>query len=161
LDLYQQLLCSKKNTAKNVLEVGIGYPGHNGGSIKLWYDYFENANIYTLDIQHINDVWDEIKNKNRIKIFTSIDAYDEINFKELFLDKNIKFDMMLDDGPHSLESMKQFIKLYSQIMTEDGILMIEDVQAIEWIDELKLVVKSKLSEWSVGGFKFLAQFFGF
>ncbi len=29
---------------------------------------------------------------------------------------------MLDDGPHSLDSMIQFIKLYSQIMTDDGIL---------------------------------------
>ena len=119
LDLYQQLLFSKKNTAKNILEIGIGYPGDNGGSIKMWNDYFINANIYALDIQHINDVWDEIKNKDRINLFTSIDAYDENNFKKIFLDKNIKFDMMLDDGPHSLESMKQFIKLYSQIMTED------------------------------------------
>ena len=147
LDLYQQLLFSKKNTAKNILEIGIGYPGDNGGSIKMWNDYFINANIYALDIQHINDVWDEIKNKDRIKLFTSINAYDEINFKELFLDKNIKFDMMLDDGPHSLETMKQFIKLYSQIMTEDGILMIEDVQAIEWIDELKSVVPENLKKY--------------
>lgn len=147
LDLYEKLLCTKKNTARNILEIGIGYPGDNGGSIKLWHDYFINANIYTLDIQHINDVWDEIKNKDRINIFTSIDAYDEINFKEIFLDKNIKFDMMLDDGPHSLESMKQFIKLYSQIMTEDGILMIEDVQAIEWLDELKDVVPENLKKY--------------
>ena len=147
LDLYQQLLFSKKNTAKNILEIGIGYPGDNGGSIKLWCDYFVNANIYALDIQHINDIWDEIKNKNRINLFTSIDAYDEINFKKLFLDKNIKFDMMLDDGPHSLESMKQFIKLYSQIMTEDGILMIEDLPSIDWIDELKSVVPENLKKY--------------
>ena len=147
LDLYQQLLFSKKNTAKNILEIGIGYPGDNGGSIKMWNDYFINANIYALDIQHINDVWDEIKNKNRINLFTSIDAYDEINFKELFLDKNIKFDMMLDDGPHTLDSMKQFIKLYSQIMSEDGILMIEDVQSIDWIDELKSVVPENLKKY--------------
>ena len=147
LNLYENLLSSKKYTAKNILEIGIGYPGGNGGSIKMWNDYFVNANIYALDIQHINDIWDEIKNKNRIKLFTSTDAYDEINFKELFLDKNIKFDMMLDDGPHSLESMKQFIKLYSQLMTEDGILMIEDVQDIEWIEELKLVVPDHLKEY--------------
>ena len=51
--------------------------------------------------------------------------------------------MMLDDGPHTLDSMKQFIKLYSQIMSEDGILMIEDVQSIDWIDELKSVVPAK------------------
>ena len=40
---------------------------------------------------------------------------------------------MLDDGPHTLESMKQFIKLYSKLMTDNGILIIEDVQSIKWI----------------------------
>ena len=44
---------------------------------------------------------------------------------------------MLDDGTHTLESMKQFIKLYSQIMTDDGILIIEDVQSWDWNDILK------------------------
>ena len=42
LDLYQKLLENKKNSAKNILEVGIG----GGGSIQLWYDFFLNANIY-------------------------------------------------------------------------------------------------------------------
>jgi len=51
---------------------------------------------------------------------------------------------MLDDGPHTLESMKDFIKLYSQIMTEDGILIIEDVAAWEWIDILKNEVPEDL-----------------
>ena len=35
LPLYQKLLESKKETAKNVLEVGM----LNGGSIKLWNDF--------------------------------------------------------------------------------------------------------------------------
>ena len=42
LPLYQKLLLGKKETAKNVLEVGI----YGGGSIKLWSDYFTNANVY-------------------------------------------------------------------------------------------------------------------
>ena len=37
LDLYQELLCVKKETAKNILEIGI----HGGGSIKLWHDFFK------------------------------------------------------------------------------------------------------------------------
>jgi len=40
---------------------------------------------------------------------------------------------MLDDGPHSLKSMKQFIILYSQIMTDDGILIIEDVRSWSYL----------------------------
>lgn len=143
LPLYQQLLISKKDTAKNVLEVGIWH----GGSIKLWNDFFTNATVYGLDIININDVWSEIKNKEKIILHTSSDAYNNDFFITHFLNKNIKCDFMLDDGPHSLESMKQFIKLYSQIMTDDGILIIEDVQTWDWIDILKNEVPEHLKQF--------------
>ena len=68
LPLYQKLLISKKETAKNVLEVGI----YNGGSIKLWSDFFTNANVYGLDIMNINNIWECIKNNDKI-IFTNND----------------------------------------------------------------------------------------
>ena len=132
LPLYQQLLISKKETAKNVLEIGICL----GGSIKLWSDFFTNATVYGLDIMNIENVWNGIKNNKKIILYTSADAYNNNFFITHFLNKNIKCDFMLDDGPHTLESMKQFIKLYSQIMTDDGILIIEDVQDINWIDIL-------------------------
>ena len=144
LPLYQNLLISKKETAKNVLEVGISY----GGSIKLWSDFFTNANVYGLDIINIDMVWEGIKNNEKIILHTSTDAYDNDFFITHFLNKNIKFDFMLDDGPHSLESMKQFIKLYSQIMTDDGILIIEDVPFWEWIDILKNEVPENLHLWT-------------
>jgi cephalosporin hydroxylase len=143
LPLYQNLLISKKETAKNVLEIGI----QSGGSIKLWNDFFINANVYGLDIMDINFVWEGIKNKEKIILHTSKDAYNEDFFIANFLYKNIKCDFMLDDGPHTLESMKQFIKLYSQIMTEDGILIIEDVQSWDWIDILKNEVPENLKQF--------------
>ena len=37
LPLYQKLLINKRETAKNVLEVGI----YRGGSIKLWSDFLQ------------------------------------------------------------------------------------------------------------------------
>ena len=143
LPLYQKLLISKKETAKNVLEVGI----YNGGSIKLWSDFFTNANIYGLDIMNINDVWECIKNNDKIILHTSTDAYNNDFFITHFLNKNIRFDFMLDDGPHTIESMKQFIKLYSQIMTDDGILIIEDVQSWDWIDILNNEVPENLKQF--------------
>jgi hypothetical protein len=76
LGLYQKLLISKKETARNVLEVGI----FNGGSIKLWHDFFPNATIYGLDIIPIKNLWSEIKNKQRIKL-GRYDAYDNDFFK--------------------------------------------------------------------------------
>ena len=123
LPLYQKLLNKKKYTSKNILEIGI----FNGGSIKLWNDYFINATIYIL--------------------YTSSNAYNEDYFNINFLNKNIKFDFMLDDGPHTLESMKQFIKLYSQIMCDDGILIIEDVQSWDWIEILKNEVPENLRKF--------------
>jgi hypothetical protein len=148
LELYEELLMMQKNVAKNILEIGIGdFKEKNGGSIKLWYDYFINANIYAIDILGPERIMDEVKNNNRIHIYTETDGYNEEFFKHTFLNKNIKFDMLLDDGPHTLESMKQFIKLYSQIISEDGILIIEDVQSIHWISELTEVVPEHLKNF--------------
>jgi cephalosporin hydroxylase len=143
LPLYQNLLIKKKESAKNVLEIGIWL----GGSIKLWSDFFLNANVYGLDITNIENIWEGIKNKEKIILHTSIDAYNNDFFITHFLNKNIKFDFVLDDGPHTLESMKQFIKLYSQIMTDDGILIIEDVESWDWIDTLKNEVPENLKQF--------------
>jgi cephalosporin hydroxylase len=143
LPLYQKLLISKKETAKNVLEVGI----NQGGSIKLWHDFFTNANVYGIDIMNIKDVWEGIQNNKKIILHTSSDAYNNDFFINHFLHKNIKCDFMLDDGPHTLQSMQQFIKLYSQIITDDGILIIEDVQSWDWIDILKNEVPENLKQF--------------
>lgn len=143
LPLYQTLLINKKESAKNILEIGIC----NGGSIKLWNDFFQNATIYAIDIMNIDDVWDEIKNNDKIILYTSNDAYDINFFMTNFFKYNIKYDVIIDDGPHTLESMKTFINLYTHVMTDDGILIIEDVQSLEWIDILKNEVSDYLKPY--------------
>ena len=143
LGLYEELLHSKKESAKNVLEIGIC----NGGSIKLWHDYFPNATVHGADIMHINQVWNELKNKERIVLHTSSDAYTPHFLKREFLDKGIKFDMMLDDGPHTLESMKVYVSTYSQLIAEDGIMILEDVQDWRWIDILRECVPYNLKQY--------------
>jgi hypothetical protein len=143
--LYEKLLSKKKYTAKNVLEVGID----RGGSIKLWSDYFINAKVYGVDSMDISNprMSDVIKNKENIFLYTSTDGYNEVVFNNYFKNKNLQFDFMLDDGPHSLESMKQFIRLYSQIMTDDGILIIEDIPDWNWIEILKNEVLEDLQQF--------------
>jgi hypothetical protein len=148
MGLYDTLLKNKKETAVNVLEVGIGDFGQkNGGSIKLWRDYFTKATIYGLDILSTDRVIDELLTDKRVVLYTSTDAYNDDFFTSHFLNKNIKCDFMLDDGPHTLESMKKFIKLYSQLMTDDGILIIEDVPNIGWIDILSNEVPEELKKF--------------
>lgn len=126
-EIYEELLKNKRH-AKNVLEIGICY----GGSILAWFEYFESAIIYGLDIMYNQHVLDMPKHE-RIKLLFH-DAYtqDTVNF----LSKR-KYDVIIDDGPHTLESMKFTAKNYSKLLTDDGILVIEDIQDIKWIDEIK------------------------
>lgn len=139
LELYEKLLNKKKYTAKNVLEIGISA----GGSIKLWHDYFVNANVYGIDIIKDSNVWSEIKNKENIHLYTSTDAYKD-EFVKKITDMNIKFDMILDDGPHTLESMIFFVSKYSKLLTEDGILILEDIQDYKWIEHIKNAIPDEL-----------------
>jgi hypothetical protein len=142
IELYHKLFSNKSRTSiNNILEIGI----NKGGSIILWHDYFFNSNIYAIDLINNNNVWHHIQNKNRIKLYTSQDAYNETFIQNQF--SNIKFDIMIDDGPHTLESMIQFIRLYNNNLNNNGILIIEDVQAIEWIDQLIQVVPEHLKKY--------------
>jgi len=145
LELYENLLSGKKETARNVLEIGIGeFNNKGGGSLLLWRDYFKNATIYGLDIYSIENVMDELKNDTRVVLYTSSDAYNEDVFRQRFHGKNLLFDFMLDDGPHTLESMVQFIRLYSKLMTKDGIMIIEDIPSWDWIKILTVEVPENL-----------------
>jgi cephalosporin hydroxylase len=130
LPLYEELLCRKRFTARNVLEVGICF----GGSIKMWNDYFSNACVYSLDILHYEKIWDELKDQERIRIIIA-DAYDKYVIDSCF--KNKKFDFILDDGPHTLISQLKFLELYSPLLEYDGILIIEDIQDINYLEIFK------------------------
>ena len=140
---YSELLEPIRNSALNVLEIGIAH----GGSIKLWHDYFPNATIYGLDILKYNPDWEKTKivNNSRIKLFTETNAYD-INFIHNNL-TSTRYDMILDDGPHTLESMIFSAKYYSNLLTEKGVLIIEDVQSIHWITDIFNAVPDNLKPY--------------
>jgi cephalosporin hydroxylase len=135
LPLYQKLFGSKQETAKSILEIGIW----NGGSIKLWHDFFPNATVYGLDIIDPRPEWNDIINTPGI-ILNKFDAYNPEVVNQYFIQPNIRFDIMIDDGPHSLDSMKKYIQLYLPLMTDDGILIIEDIPSVGWIEILRQTV---------------------
>ena len=142
LELYELILRHKKFTASDVLEIG---KQNNCGSIKMWHEYFLSANVFALYSAKENEVHNDIKNKERIKIYNDIDPYDLNFFYKNF--SNNKFDLVLDDGPHTLNSMIAFITLYSKVLKTDGILIIEDIQSWDWVDFLKKVVPDELKQF--------------
>jgi hypothetical protein len=130
LPLYDELLGKKKYTARNILEVGICF----GGSVELFDKYFLNGTITALDILEERKLPDLLKNQNKIRMISG-DAYSPFLFTSLFRGK--KFDVILDDGPHTLESQIKFLTMYSMLLEEDGILIIEDIGDINYLEILK------------------------
>jgi spermidine synthase len=138
LPIYTQFLAKKKDTAKNVMEVGV----NEGGSIQLWRDYFTNASVWAVDIvDNVQPVHVALRSDPRVKLLLHSDAYNT-NFVDSL--SNVKFDFILDDGPHTLESMIFFVKNYSKLLTDDGCLIIEDVQCITWMKPIFDAVPDEL-----------------
>jgi len=121
LDTYHSLLSHRKDTIKNVLEIGIS----KGGSILLWRDFFPNAQIYAVDIE---DTPEDLVNdsQERMTLFKA-NAYDVKFVEDNFIKKGLKFDLIIDDGPHTMSSWMFFATHYPQLLSDNGIFVIEDI----------------------------------
>jgi len=122
-DVYEEYLAPYRNKKINLLEIGVSF----SGSIRLWNDYFKNAQIYGVDNFSCGE---EYKNKSKdliggevknIKIICD-DAYDES-----VADQLPEFDVIIDDGPHTLNTQLKCIQLYLSKLKSDGIMFIEDI----------------------------------
>jgi hypothetical protein len=123
-EVYEKIFPKRRLSSTKVLEIGV----HGGESIKLWKDYFTNATVYGLDVSECRAV----KNLDRI-VHVVDDAYNINVINSLPND----FDIMIDDGPHSLESMKVFLSEYSKKIKSDGVLILEDIQDYAWLEKLR------------------------
>jgi hypothetical protein len=114
----------------NILEIGI----QKGGSMLAWKDYFENSNIYGVDIvdcilpeyrrEDFNYIFDDIKSNNVTKILS-----------------NLTFDIIIDDGSHFLSDVLFTVSNYLSKLNDGGVLIIEDCQHPEgWIEEIGKLV---------------------
>jgi GR25 family glycosyltransferase involved in LPS biosynthesis len=144
---YNELFKPIRQNAKNILEIGIGnFFAKNGGSILLWKMFFKNALIHGVDIISADRLYDIILIDKNIKTYMNSDAYD-LNFVDNFKNTNTKFDVIIDDGPHTLESQCKCIQFYSKLLSDNGILVIEDVQDIKWIEKFKEITPPELRKF--------------
>lgn len=147
LDVYHQLMSRLRSSATNVLEIGLGENNDvcNGGSMKLWLDYFDHAQVHGVEILdrslYVNGWdktwWNQLLSNPRLHIHFSTNAYSP-DFVDTLKDK--KFDVLLDDGPHTLESMIYFVQLYLPLLADNGLLIIEDIKEVSWFDILKNMI---------------------
>ena len=122
---YDNAFCDLKDKKLNILEIGI----QNGSSLVLWNEYFKNSIIYGID--NTNFINDRLDSYPRIKTIIQ-DAYK----KELTSNLPL-FDIIIDDGPHTLESQIKFINNYFKKLNKNGKLFIEDVDGKYNLNELR------------------------
>lgn len=122
---YEKEFAKYKDKKIDLLEIGIS----SGGSLYLWSKYFTNGIIHGIDV--VDVVRPEYKNVPTIK-HLFLNAYDinVVNFLP-------KFDIIIDDGPHSIESQIFFIKYYISKLKDGGVMIVEDVQDESHFEILK------------------------
>jgi hypothetical protein len=117
--IYGPLFHLRRRSNLHLLEIGV----RTGASILLWTRYFESANIVGIDngddVTWQNQAWVE---GGRVSYFKA-DAYTNSTI-DSFANK---FDIIIDDGPHSLWSQQWAARHYTNILSPDGLLFIEDI----------------------------------
>ena len=108
-----------------LLEIGI----NGGASLALWSLYFTKGHITGLDIT--NNIHENYKEIDRVTT-KFCDAYDPEIVKELG-----KFDIVIDDGPHTIETLLKCIKYYLPHLKKGGVMVLEDLQEVSWFEELQ------------------------
>ena len=123
-EVYEDLFRDVRYSTKKLLEIGVD----NGASLFMWRDYFSNAIITGID----SKVCPQAIGRERIESIVG-DAYNYDTCDSLTKD----FDIIIDDGPHTLESMTFVILEYTKKINHTGMIIIEDVQDFNWTNILK------------------------
>ena len=135
MDYYERIFAIKRFNVMNVLECGIGTNnlsiqsnmgsgGIPGASLRIWRDYFENSEVYGLDIDR-----SILFTEDRIKTFEVDQTCTESIEFFLNCNPNKNFEIIIDDGLHNFQAnITLFTNLFPRL-TREGIYIIEDVLA--------------------------------
>lgn len=134
IQYYDKLFAPLQASECNILEIGVLH----GGSIRMWNEFFENGNIYGLDdFSHEigfsregqtkvdwNQVEEGLNALERVNII-KCDSTDAEKVNEAL--EGLKFDLIIDDGNHTVPAQLKTIELFYPYLSENGIYIVEDV----------------------------------
>jgi cephalosporin hydroxylase len=130
--VYSKLLLKYREKAGTILEIGVQY----GGSALLWHEYLPLYKLALIDIVH--QVHPTIWEKMLVERYNFIetDAYIEetiASLKQIYPDG---FDIIIEDGPHDINTQTFTLREYSKLLNKGGTLIIEDIQNFEHIETI-------------------------
>ena len=130
---YHSIFNLSRESIRHVFECGLGTNNPNiksnmtengipGASLRVWRDYFFNAQIYGGDIDK-----EVLFEEDRIKTFY-VDQLDSNSIKSLWETIKVEyFDIIIDDGLHEPEANYNFFINSFHKLKKNGVFVIEDV----------------------------------
>jgi hypothetical protein len=141
-NVYEKYFNPIKNNVKLLCEIGIGGFSTDldwlpGNSLKVWRDYFINAEILGLDI-----VKHELTDIERIKL----DWLDQSK-RDLVIEYSEKitdYDIIIDDGSHNVFDQQITLANFFKSLKSGGFYVLEDLHSSI---EVKIPHKAQLWGW--------------
>ena len=155
---YHSIFNLSRQNIKYVFECGLGTNNPNfksnmtengipGASLRVWRDYFFNAQIYGGDIDK-EILFEEV----RIKTFY-VDQLDSSSIKSMWETIEVEdFDIIIDDGLHEPEANYNFFINSFHKLKKNGVFVIEDIPN-NFLVYLKNKLKNYDTEIVVGSTK--------
>ncbi|PDT53517.1 MULTISPECIES: class I SAM-dependent methyltransferase [Sinorhizobium] len=121
--VYQSEFASRRQTTRGVIEIGIGgqtYKGTAGASLRMWAEYFSNANVVGIDI----DPSTEANYGERIHAVIGDQTRRSVLDKAIGLVPSV--DVVIDDGAHQNNLTIATFEYLFQYLRPGGVYVIED-----------------------------------
>ena len=118
-EIYDRIFGNFRLEPVKFLEIGV----YRGASIKMWEEYFPNAEIYGIDSDS------ECKRfaNDRTRIFIG-DQCDESFLEEVGESVEGGFDVILDDGGHVMNQQITSFKVLWKFLKPGSVYVVEDLQ---------------------------------
>lgn len=132
----------KRDSFISILEIGV----FTGGSLALFSEWMPNATIVGIDVEEFSkeciqkNVWG-IDTKN-ITVYTK-DAYNRETVS-MFDDNSL--DYIVEDGSHVIGDVLFVVKHWLDKIKKGGKLIIEDVQSLDWYEQVQEIALEKGAE---------------
>lgn len=119
MNVYHRYFSPLRENVRNLLEIGV----LQGNSLKVWHDYFPDAQIWGVDINPSSnrDYGD------RIQVITGSQT-DPVVLSKVAPDRLL--DIVIDDGSHVVEHMIETFRLLWPRVAPGGLYVIEDLENI-------------------------------
>lgn len=123
-DIYDEHLNKYIGKNPNVLEIGVA----GGGSLEMWSKFFENGQIFGIDIEQECLTY-QYQEKN---IHISIGDQSSPEFWDFYLKDKGLFDVIVDDGSHVNEhQVITLLKVFPHL-NDGGTIIFEDTHTSYW-----------------------------